>query len=253
VNSTARRQQVFTREIIKAALAAIAEEMFAVQRRTSMSPVIYEVLDFACGLCDADGELVVIHDDDVARTTNGPGRLASYAFAALRRLDAGDGQSIPTLGEVLDAVPHEVAVNVELKGAATAEPVARLLGGLRRPLLVSSFDHDELGRFHDLLPKVPCAPLASRWRPELQAVAQRLGAWSVHLADRIASPTRIAAVRGWGRRCLVYTVNDPARARQLQTLGVAGVFTDYPDRVRRDASRRPPAVRTPGPECSGHR
>ena len=178
----------------------------------------------------ADGELVVIHDADVARTTNGTGSVAALSFAELRRLDAGDGQTIPTLGEVLAAVPSSIMVNIELKGPATAEPVAQLVAGLQRPLLVSSFDHGELTRFHERLPTTPCAPLASRWRSDLEAVARRLQAWSVNLADRAVTPARVADVRRWGCRCLVYTVNDAARARRLRALGVAGVFTDYPGR-----------------------
>ena len=179
----------------------------------------------------ADGEIVVIHDERVDRTTNGVGFVSEMSFPALRRLDAGDGERIPTLAEVLAAVPARVAVNVELKSADAAAPVARLLAGERRPLLVSSFDHGLLARFRDACPAVPCAPLARRWSDSLEEVAAELDAWSINIADRIATPARVAKVRGWGRRCLVYTVGALRRARALAEMGATGVFTDYPDRL----------------------
>ena len=184
----------------------------------------------------ADGEIVVIHDERVDRTTNGSGLVAEMTFDALRGLDAGGGEKIPTLTEVLAVVPQNVAINVELKDAATAEPVAEMLADQRRPLLVSSFDHKALARFHAACPGVPCAPLLHRWRRDAQAVARAVDAWSVNIADRIATPAHIAAVRSWGCRCLVYTVAIPARCRQLEAFGAHGVFTDYPDRL---ASARP--------------
>ena len=181
----------------------------------------------------ADGEIVVIHDERVDRTTNGSGLVAEMSFEALRSLDAGDGERIPTLAEVLAAVPRNVAINVELKGDDTAEPVAELLAGCGRPLLVSSFDHAALVRFHAACPAIPCAPLLHHWRRDAQSVAGALEAWAVNIANRIATPKHIAAIRSWGCRCLVYTVGDAARACELESLGVNGVFTDYPDRLAR--------------------
>ena len=180
-----------------------------------------------------EGELVVIHDDTVDRTTDGAGALAELGLAKLRGLDAGNGQTVPLLDEVLRAVPVDVGINVELKGKRTAEPSADRLRDLDRPLLVSSFDHAELQRFHAVCPDIPCAPLFGRWRSPL-AVAEELNALSINIADRIATPDHIASIREQGFACMVYTVNDPERARTLRALGASGVFTDFPDRVSRD-------------------
>ena len=180
-----------------------------------------------------EGELVVIHDDTVDRTTDGTGAAAELGLARLRALDAGNGQLIPLLDEVLAAVPPDVGINVELKGKDTAVPTAKRLRGKQRPLLVSSFDHDELRRFHAACPDIPCAPLFSRWRSPM-ATAKELNAISINIGDRLATPERIAAIREEGFACLVYTVNDPDRARALRGFGASGVFTDFPDRVSRD-------------------
>ena len=179
----------------------------------------------------ADERLVVIHDERVDRTTNGKGQVAAATLAALRRLDAGSGERIPTLDEVLEAVPTRIAVNIELKGRGTAAPVARALAGCTRPLLVSAFDHAELARFHGLCSAVPCAPLLGKWRRGVLDTARALDAWSVNVADRIAEPATVSAVRDSGRRCLVFTVNDAQRAAALRAIGVAGVFSDFPDRL----------------------
>lgn len=191
-------------------------------------------------------EVVVIHDDRVDRTTNGTGLVSEFSFGELRRLDAGGGESIPTLGEVLDAVPGHIMVNVELKGPGTAEPVAGLVRNRSTDrsrvdmptLLVSSFDRQELRRFHELRPGVACAPLARRWSDCLEATARAVDAWSVNLSHRAANRANVAAVRSWGCRCLVYTVNDPKRAQMLLAMGVTGVFTDYPDRFVEDPASR---------------
>ena len=179
----------------------------------------------------ADGHLVVMHDERVDRTTNGKGQVAATTLAALRRLDAGGGERIPTLDEVLEAVPTRIAVNIELKGRGTAGPVARAVAGRRRPLLVSAFDHAELARFHGLCPAIPCAPLLAQWRRGVLDTARTLGAWSMNLANRIADAATVSAVRESGCLCLVYTVNDAERAAALRTMGVAGVFSDFPDRL----------------------
>ncbi|MCY3811926.1 MAG: glycerophosphodiester phosphodiesterase family protein [Gammaproteobacteria bacterium] len=183
----------------------------------------------------ADERLLVIHDADVERTTNGRGKVATTTFAALRRLDAGDGERIPTLDEVLEAVPTRIAVNIELKGRGTAAPVARAVTGCTRPLLVSAFDHAELARFRDLCPDIPCAPLLAEWRRGVLDTARALDAWSVNLADGIAGTATVNAVRESGRLCLVYTVNDAERAAALRAMGVAGVFGDFPDRLLKPA------------------
>lgn len=194
----------------------------------------------------AESEVVVIHDERVDRTTNGTGMVSEMSFAELRRLDAGAGQPIPTLQEVLEVLPKQLMVNIELKGSGTARPVAGVVGDIALgrettdfpSLLVSSFDHDELRRFHDICPGVPCAPLANHFSDALEPTVRALDAWSVNLSLRAATEAHVEAARSWGRRCLVYTVNDPGTAHALSEIGVTGVFTDYPDRLVGDPLSR---------------
>ena len=185
-------------------------------------------LDVRC----VEGELLVFHDDRLERTTDGRGALASATFETVRRLDAGAGERVPTLREALAVVPNSVLVNVELKGPGTAEPAARLLRGLCRPIVASSFDHQRLAVFREHCPQTPVALLAGEWTADLQATAQGLRASGVHMAAHLVTGTRVAAVKSWGCRCLVYTVNSARRAKRLRAMGVDGVFTDFPNRLR---------------------
>jgi len=179
-----------------------------------------------------DGQLVVIHDDTLERTTNGRGAVMDTPFDALRRLDAGAGELIPTLDEVIDLVAERVAINIELKGDGTAVPVARCLEA--RPnaeILVSSFEHAELGHFRRESPNALVAPLFHKPSAQMFDVAAALGAWSINLSGRLATPELLREVARRGYRSLVYTINDRSTALALRDAGASGIFTDYPDRM----------------------
>ena len=182
-----------------------------------------------------EGELVVIHDDAVDRTTNGRGKLADFTLADLRQLDVG-GERIPLLQEVLEALPAEVGVNVELKGKGTGAALGRRFPA-KRDILTSSFDLNELAAFRAEQPDARCAPLFHRRQADMLDVAQAVDAWSIHIADRVADDAVVENIRAAGFRVLAYTVNDPARAERLAALGARGIFTDRPDILCRAAGR----------------
>ena len=186
----------------------------------------------------ADGQLIVIHDDTLNRTTNGSGLVAEKSFAYLRSLDAGLGERIPTLAEVFDSVNRRAVVNIELKGPGTAEPVVRLIeqyvrtGGWRyENFLVSSFDLAQIQTAKKLLPELRTGALIEKAPPELAALAERLGAWSLHPSKRCVTPELIADAHQRGLKVFVFTINRPTEIAAMAALGVDGVFTDYPDRV----------------------
>lgn len=197
-----------------------------------------------------EGELVVMHDATLERTTNGTGRLAEQTLEALRALDAGGGQRVPLLGEVVSELPPGAGVNVELKGAGTAQPLATFLRqhpGL--DVLVSSFDHRLLRVFRQQDPETRVAPLFHRWWGRPWQTAHGLSAWAINLSRRTATPARLAAAARRGLRTFVYTVNDLEEARTLVAQGATGIFTDYPDRITPAAL----AGRSPGEAGNPHR
>ena len=184
--------------------------------------------------------LLVIHDDTLERTTSGQGPLGDHSLVGLRGMDAGDGEPIPFLEEVLALVGGQVLVNIELKGAATAEPVAACLRSFPGAnVVVSSFTHDELTRFANLETPTPVAPLFGRRNSAMFDIAARLQAGSVNVSRKIVRADLIQAAHDRSLEVWVYTVNDPAEMSQFAALGVDAIFTDYPDRV-------PPASRARG-------
>lgn len=189
-----------------------------------------------------DGTLVACHDADLMRVAGSPLAVETASLAELR----GAGAALPKLDEILAALPPGLPLNLELKRdraprLGLAESAAGTLAGRGRPILVSSFDWPLLAALSALRPALPIAPLASRDGAALVAAGERLGAWSLHAHRRLATPWLASAARDAGRPLLVYTVNDAAEAARLLDLGVTGLFTDAPGRLRRDlaASRGP--------------
>jgi glycerophosphoryl diester phosphodiesterase len=180
------------------------------------------------------GELIVIHDKDLERTTNGAGKVMDQPLTYLRSLDAGNGEQIPTLREVLELIDRRCRVNVELKGPGTALPASRLLGEFcskgwhADDFLVSSFDHAELGGAD---PKYPRGVLFGRLPRNLFQRAKDLGAWSVNFDRRTVTAPLIEDVHEQGYQALTYTVNEESDIRQMIDCGVDGMFSDFPDRV----------------------
>ncbi len=113
-----------------------------------------DMVELDIHLCHS-GELVVIHDETVDRTTNGSGRVKDKSLVTLQGLDAGFGQKISTLMEILNFIDKKVKVNIELKGEGTVEPLYKIIqkyiskhGWSYEDFYVSSFDHYKLKKIY---------------------------------------------------------------------------------------------------------
>lgn len=181
-----------------------------------------------------EGELVVIHDATVNRTTDGRGRVDAYSLADLRALDAGGGAQVPTLTEVTNLLARRCGLNVELKGPGTADAVGRALhelidgGWSPEQILVSSFDHQELAKTDATFRRG--ALFAKRMNDEWER-AERLGAYSVNFSLKNVDQALVDNAHEKGYKIFVYTVNKPKDIRAMLNLGVDGIFSDFPDRV----------------------
>lgn len=188
-----------------------------------------------------DGVPIVFHDDTLERRTDGFGPVGARNLAELKRLDAGQGERIPTLDEVLTlCLGHCLAVNIEIKpdrGAERATALAALHAAGRlwpsdRPSpLVSSFSAIALAAAAEAAPAWPRGMLVERVPADWRARAERLGCRAIHAHHRWLSASRAAAIRAAGYALLAYTVNTPTRATVLWTRGVVAVFSDAPDRL----------------------
>jgi glycerophosphoryl diester phosphodiesterase len=193
----------------------------------------------------ADGEVVVIHDASVERTTDGNGKVSHLTLTALRRLDAGSffsdqfrGEKIPTLAEVFETVGKRAIINVELTNYSTpgdglADRVCELVQrfGLQGNVLFSSFLPSNLKRTRSLLPDTPRG---------LLALGGWIGWWArsfgfnfgdyqaLHPGLGDTTHRQVARVHRLKRRIYVWTVNSAEDMRRLIGWGVDGLITDDP-------------------------
>ena len=187
------------------------------------------------------GEVVVFHDDRLERTTNGKGKIESKTLADIRQLDAGDGEKIPLLTEVLDAINKQVVVNIELKGKNTAQPVASIIQQYTTSrkwssqlFVVSAFDRNELKVFSNILPTVPTGALFKALPIGFWKNLQQTNVFYANLDARTVTGRAVKAAHARGLQVFAYTVNSRRQARRMARLNVDGIFSDYPDRVAVD-------------------
>lgn len=184
-----------------------------------------------------DGKIILLHDDTLNRTTNGRGFVTDYRFDELRKLDAGDGEKIPLLEEVLELIDGRVLLNIEIKGTNVIQLLHPLVtrcleeGYPKDALLISSFDHRQLTICKKTLPHVPVGALIYGIPHDLAQVGATLDAYSLHISREYAATDLIVDAHRKGMQVYVYTVNEPHDLTVCEALGVDGVFSDFPDRV----------------------
>lgn len=195
-----------------------------------------DMIEIDISLCKS-GEAVVMHDDKVDKLTDGKGYICDFTLEELKKLDAGDGEKIPTLGEVIDLIDSRCPLNIEIKGRGSSEEVTRILmnefnqkGRKSDDFLVSSFDHSELHRFKKLCPGVRISPIISCHPLSLALMAEEIGGWSLNMKLEYMSQEIVDDAHKRGLKVLVYTVNFPEELKKMKSLGVDGVFTN--DRYR---------------------
>jgi glycerophosphoryl diester phosphodiesterase len=185
-----------------------------------------------------DGQLWVFHDQRLERCTDGKGWLVDHKTDALRALDAGGGQQIPLLHEVLQHLRGRININIELKtGEGTAAAVAAELqtafaaGWTPKQFLVSSFHLPELREFKRRIPELPLGVLLCGVPLDLAAAATQLGARVVSVDRDFADAALIADAHARGMQVFVFTVNEREDIARFRAAGADGVFTDFPERA----------------------
>lgn len=193
----------------------------------------------------ADGQVVVIHDPTVDRTTGSHGLVKDLSFHELRSLDAGSffsekyrGEKIPTLEEVFEVVGKHTFINVELTNYNTprdhlVETVCSLVkkAGLEKHVMFSSFFASNLSKARAYLPGVPRGLLAlngllGAWARSFGFAFGRYQALHPYLKD--VTSQQVQRVHRLNRRVHVWTVNAAEDMRRLFHWGVDAIFTDDP-------------------------
>ncbi|MFE2225854.1 glycerophosphodiester phosphodiesterase [Streptomyces kronopolitis] len=179
-----------------------------------------------------DGSLVVMHDADVDRTTDGAGPISERTLAELRELDAGKGERIPVFEEVVEAVG--APLQAEIKDVAAAQALAEVMRArdLTARVEVISFHDEALAAIRTLLPGVRTALVASRYGTDVVDRAQAVGATMLSLNIRRLTLELVERAHAAQLRVLGWTVNTHDQLRLARGLGLDGVVTDLPE-IRR--------------------
>jgi glycerophosphoryl diester phosphodiesterase len=188
--------------------------------------------------------------DTLDRTSNGWGVAGELPWDKLVQLDAGNwynsaykGERLPLLAEVAERCQqHGMMANIEIKPTTGSDDetgrvvalAARLLWQGQTDPLLSSFSIEALEAAQRTVPELPRGLLLDQWDDNWQALTERLGCVSLHINHKELTAERVSALKAAGLRILVYTVNQPARARLLLNWGVDCICTDRIDLIGPD-------------------
>ncbi|MDH5353662.1 MAG: glycerophosphodiester phosphodiesterase [Gammaproteobacteria bacterium] len=181
-----------------------------------------------------NGELWVIHDDDLKRLTGQAGYFHGHPDPADIRLN--NGEAIPKLREVLDLYWGKMPINIEIKSFDTALLLIDLLAEYPalppNPtcpwILISSFDRRQILQLRNDRCPWDLAPITAGIPMEPDNLINKLRPYSWHMDKDYLDFDLINSIQAQGIRVMVYTVNDINLAHELKQAGIDGVFTDFP-------------------------
>lgn len=192
---------------------------------------------------------IIFHDEELSRVSNGSGLVADKTLEELRELEVGSwfgesfaGIKIPTLEEAMEVlIERDLGFNMEIKPCparevVTAEAALDVLSHVwddHDRLLISSFQHVSLEVAMDMAPNWHRGLLlGEEWPDNWIELAKLLKVSTINFNGNACSDEQIEEALELGLPLLAYTINDPARAHELQTMGVTAIFSDEPDDVK---------------------
>lgn len=197
---------------------------------------VRRAIELGCQIVEVDvhivgGELVVIHDESVDRTSDSRGLLEDWSFSELRKMDFGKGERIPLLEEVLDVCEGKVRLNIEFKGKGVAASVVSLLKKRKSKddVIISSFDWDQLKKVRGLS-DLPIGVLVEA-KSEVSAaftLAKKLRAEGINPSLEIIDRSFVTQAHRLGLKVACYTICSIEDARKVIDLGADACFADDP-------------------------
>jgi len=205
---------------------------------------IQKALDLGVDMIEIDvfkinsGEIVVFHDKRLERLSNGGGAIEDYNIFDLRKITLEGNHKIPMLQDVLKLIDHKVPLNIELKGANTADRVNFIMnyyikerGWASTDFLISSFNWEELKSMRALNKDVALAVLTEEDPLKAVPIAKSLNAIAINPYYLTLSKENVQALQDEGFKVYTWTVNEPEDIEKMKNLGVNGIFTDFPERA----------------------
>ncbi|MHA2494386.1 MAG: glycerophosphodiester phosphodiesterase [Candidatus Hodarchaeales archaeon] len=196
----------------------------------------------------ADRHIVVIHDKTVDRTTNGTGRVAEKSFAELRQLDAGAwfapnfaGTRIPTLREVLSTISDSIQLNIELKhfdleSNFFEQDVAAIVTefDLLHRAIFAARHPESITRLKELIPGIDCVLLQKeRTEDEYVEALLRLNLKVAQIRRRSMNQAFINRLHEHKILINLFYADEAEEMRNFISMGIDGILTNYPDRLRK--------------------
>ena len=186
-----------------------------------------------------DGQLIVLHDPSLDRTTDCEGIVRELGLEEIRQADAGDGERIPILREVFDLARHRAPILLEIKSDFIAERVVQAIAEAQfaEQVVVQSFNPQTVERVKRLAPhlpaslligELPTAPSRLRARRLVSQVLE-IGANTLSIWHATLTPALIEEMRKRGIAVWAWTVDEEITMRDLAMMGVQGLVTNYPD------------------------
>jgi glycerophosphoryl diester phosphodiesterase len=207
--------------------------------RSIRTALAAEVDGIEIDIHEVDGQLFVIHDRWLHRTTSGHGQIFNYDYQYLRSLDAGGGEVIPTLDEVLKLVAGKCTINIELKAVKNLtllfsyiDEAIKTTALLSNDVLFSSFNHRLLHAIKQQRPDFAIGALTACYPLDYAKFAEQLNAYSVHLDVDFISEHFVADAHRRGLKVFVYTVDELEDINAMKHLGVDGIFSNYPTKAK---------------------
>jgi glycerophosphoryl diester phosphodiesterase len=192
-----------------------------------------------------DGHVMIMHNATVEKTTNGRGAIREMTLAELKRLDAGKGEQIPTLPEVIELVRGKNGLYIELKGEGTPPAVVRIVREQnftdRRQVIVGSFLAPLVREVKELAPEIATSLLVGPVFPadQLIAMTRSVNADYVHLCwenrhptpHKLLTPELLSALRAARLGIVLWHEERPSELAVLRTMDVDAICTNTPDQL----------------------
>jgi glycerophosphoryl diester phosphodiesterase len=177
-----------------------------------------------------DNEIVVIHDADVKKTTNGSGLVSELTLKEIKGLSTEKNEKIPTLEEALEALDKKVKVFVELKESGLEEHVLALVkkGGVKKSVVLVSFLEDALKKVREIDPEIETGLIYAKHKNPLKTALDLKAQWLLAFY-KFTHTANVQEAHENGLKIVVWTVNTPEEVAEMAKKGVDGVASDKPD------------------------
>ena len=187
-----------------------------------------------------DKQLVVIHDADIKKTTNGKGLVNELTLKEIKEFSTEKNEKIPTLEEALDFLDKKAKILIELKETGVEEKVFSLVhgNGLQKNVIIVSFIEDALRKIRELDKEVETGLIYVTHRNPIKAALELKASYLVSFY-KFTHTVNVQKAHENGLKVVVWTINKPEEVAEYTKKGVDGIASDKPDILARYANSKP--------------